>query len=184
MFRYLPSPHADDRPPATEVDLLVVHAISLPPGEFGGRAIDDFFLGRLDPSAHPYFATIASMRVSAHFLVDRQGGITQYVPVLRRAWHAGVSQWKGRERCNDFSVGVELEGDGETPFEARQYECLATLFRTLQTGLPGLTAENVTGHQHIAPERKWDPGPCFDWARLHQDMDMARPEPSWPVVWR
>lgn len=161
----------------------MVHAISLPPGCFGGGHIDDLFLGRLDPAADAYFARIAGLRVSAHFLIRRAGSVTQYVPVLARAWHAGESQWRGKTRCNDFSVGVELEGDDKTPFTTIQYRQLARLFRTLQTRLPLLKNDHMAGHQEIAPGRKWDPGPCFDWPRLWQETARAVPEPSWPLIW-
>ncbi len=170
------------------IDLLVVHAISLPPGRFGGHAVDDLFLGRLDPEAHPAFRDLASLRVSAHFLVDREGGLTQYVPILDRAWHSGVSHWQDRDGCNDFSIGVELEGDEQTPFSAVQYLRLGTLIRTLQQGLRnrgmnGLTDDRIVGHQHVAPGRKWDPGPHFDWERLRGMLKEAVPDPQWPLIW-
>lgn len=170
------------------IDLLVVHAISLPPGRFGGGAIDDLFLGRLDPQADPSFREIAALRVSAHFLVNRAGRLTQYVPVLKRAWHAGVSHWRGRDGCNDFAIGVELEGDDRTPFTAVQYERLAALIRTLQAGLrqremTGLTDDRIVGHQHVAPDRKWDPGPHFDWQHLRDVLEIAAIERQWPLIW-
>ena len=166
----------------------MVHAISLPPGHFGGSDIDALFLGRLDPARDPSYAEIATLRVSAHFLVDRGGGVTQYVPVLRRAWHAGVSRWQGREACNDFSVGVELEGDDRTPFAAVQYERLVALIRAIQAGLgdrgmTGLTDENIVGHEHVAPGRKWDPGAHFDWERLRSLLAGVRSAGDWPLVW-
>ncbi|MBF0159910.1 MAG: 1,6-anhydro-N-acetylmuramyl-L-alanine amidase AmpD [Magnetococcales bacterium] len=185
-LRYLPSPHRDARPASARIDLLVVHAISLPPGQFGGRAIDDLFLGRLDPSAHPYFKGVAKLKVSAHFLINRQGEVTQYVPVMKRAWHAGISRWQGRRGCNDFSVGVELEGDERTPFTKIQYMMLAGLVRTLQTRLIHLRDEAIVGHQHIAPERKWDPGPLFDWSVLRWWLAASAmpPQPlAWPLIW-
>ncbi|MBF0186403.1 MAG: 1,6-anhydro-N-acetylmuramyl-L-alanine amidase AmpD [Magnetococcales bacterium] len=185
LFRYLPSPHCDARPVGMEISLLVVHAISLPPHRFGGSYIDDLFLGKLDAAADPFFAEIEGLRVSAHFLIDRHGEITQYVPVMYRAWHAGVSQWQGRERCNDFSVGIELEGDEKTPFEPIQYQRLALLFRQMQQRLPSLrSAAQITGHQHIAPERKWDPGPGFDWDHFHSVLaETVYQEMGPPIVW-
>ncbi len=165
------------------LELLVVHAITLPPGCFGGSYVDDFFLGRLDPMADPFFQEIRHLRVSTHFYIQRDGALTQYVPVMGRAWHAGVSRWKGRERCNDFSIGVELEGDEAHPFEPVQYRLLASLFRTLQGRLPALLDENITGHQHIAPGRKWDPGPGFDWDFFDQTLATAKPSQEWPLVW-
>jgi len=145
------------------VDLLVVHNISLPPRVYGGGAIEDLFLNRLDPDGHPYFASIRALRVSAHFLVRRDGELVQFVPCSKRAWHAGISSFQGRERCNDFSIGVELEGSDDDPFEAVQYEVLAGLVRTLRTRYP---LAHLAGHSDIAPDRKTDPGPCFDWQRL------------------
>ncbi|MBF0127996.1 MAG: 1,6-anhydro-N-acetylmuramyl-L-alanine amidase AmpD [Magnetococcales bacterium] len=182
-MRYLPSPFADERPAGKAVDLLVVHAISLPPGEFGGPHVDELFLGRLDPEGNPYFREIAGLRVSAHFLIDRQGGLTQYVPVFKRAWHAGASRWEHQEACNDFSVGVELEGADGIPFEAIQYARLAELSCTLMTRLPGLTPERIVGHQDVAPGRKWDPGSGFDWKRFRILLAQARPDRETTLVW-
>ncbi len=167
----------------TEVDLLVVHAISLPPGEFGGGYVDDLFLGRLDPGAHPYFVGLADLRVSAHFLIGRDGEVTQYVPVLRRAWHAGHSSWEGRLACNDYSVGVELEGVDGGGFEPAQYERLAVLVRTLMAALPGLTPARVVGHRDIAPDRKWDPGSGFDWPGFRALLESVRPARREMLVW-
>lgn len=166
-----------------EVDLLVVHAISLPPGVFGGGWVEDLFMGRLNPEAHPSFRELAGLRVSAHFVIDRTGVLTQYVPVFRRAWHAGVSVWQGREACNDFSVGVELEGVDGGGFESIQYACLAVLAQTLGAFLPGLTVERMVGHQDIAPGRKWDPGSGFDWARFHTLLPLAQPVGHSFLVW-
>jgi N-acetyl-anhydromuramoyl-L-alanine amidase len=160
--RWVPSPHYDARPEEARVELVVIHNISLPPGEFGGPWIDDLFLGRLDPEAHPYFQEIKGMRVSSHFLIRRDGELIQYVPCELRAWHAGQSSWRGRERCNDFSVGIELEGTDEVPFEDAQYETLAKLTQVLFGRYGSL---DLTGHSDIAPGRKTDPGPHFDWAR-------------------
>ncbi len=160
---WCPSPHCDERPADARVELIVIHNISLPPGEFGGTCITDLFLGCLDPAAHPYFASIAGLRVSAHFLVRRDGAVIQYVPCGLRAWHAGASSWKGRERCNDYSVGIELEGTDEVPFTDAQYASLAALARALRDRYGRL---DIAGHSDIAPGRKTDPGPHFDWARL------------------
>jgi len=161
-IRQVPSPNCDDRPAGGAVTLLVVHSISLPPGEFGGESVERLFTNRLPSDAHPYFAGIAGLRVSAHFFVRRDGAIVQFVPVSRRAWHAGASSWRGRSRCNDFSVGVELEGGDDSAFEAAQYAGLAGLVRALRRRLP-LT--DVAAHSDIAPGRKSDPGPLFDWPR-------------------
>lgn len=154
------SPNQDARADGVAIDLVVIHAISLPPGEYGGDGIVQLFTNRLDPDAHPYFATIAGLTVSSHFLIRRDGALIQFVPVTARAWHAGVSSWEARERCNDFSVGVELEGDDDTPFEPAQYQTLASLLQALAEAYP---VRAVTSHSHIAPGRKTDPGPCFDW---------------------
>ena len=160
---FIPSPNCDERPPGARVALIVIHAISLPPGEFGGPGIEQLFLNRLDSSRHPYYAEIAGMRVSAHFLVRRGGAITQFVPCTKRAWHAGESSWRGRSRCNDFSIGIELEGSDDVPFESAQYESLARLTHALRAAYP-VTA--VVGHSEVAPGRKTDPGPHFDWSRF------------------
>ena len=164
-IRFLPSPNCDERPAGAAVELLVVHNISLPPGEFGGDGIIDLFMNRLDPSAHPYYGTIAQLRVSAHFLVRRDGELIQFVPCAKRAWHAGESAWRGRSRCNDFSVGVELEGADDQPFADIQYAELAPLITALQRAYGAL---EIVGHSDIAPARKTDPGPCFDWQRLRR----------------
>jgi AmpD protein len=157
------SPNCDDRPPGTRVTLLVVHGISLPPGRFGGDAVERLFTNRLDPAAHPYFAGLAGLRVSAHFFIRRDGALLQFVPCERRAWHAGASSWRGRERCNDFSIGVELEGTDTRPYTARQYLRLARLVGALRSRYP---IADLAGHSDIAPGRKSDPGPAFDWRRL------------------
>jgi N-acetyl-anhydromuramoyl-L-alanine amidase len=157
------SPHFDERPPGEQVSLLVIHNISLPPGEYGGDWIDDLFMGRLDPAAHPYFADIAGLKVSAHYLIRRDGTLIQYVEPEKRAWHAGASSWKGRERCNDFSIGVELEGSDDVPFAEPQYETLAALTKSLIERFGPL---DIAGHSDIAPGRKTDPGPWFDWERF------------------
>ncbi|XTZ37688.1 1,6-anhydro-N-acetylmuramyl-L-alanine amidase AmpD [Salmonella enterica] len=163
--RRVPSPHFDCRPDDEPPSLLVVHNISLPPGEFGGPWIDALFTGTLDPSAHPYFAGIAQLRVSAHCLIRRDGEIVQYVPFDKRAWHAGVSCYQGRERCNDFSIGIELEGTDNQPYSDAQYRQLAAVTQTLIELYPAI-ADNMTGHSDIAPERKTDPGAAFDWAKF------------------
>ena len=154
------SPNQDARAAGTVIDLVVIHAISLPPGDYGGDGIVQLFTNCLDPDAHPFYATIAGLKVSSHFLIRRDGGLIQFVPVTARAWHAGVSSWQGRERCNDFSVGIELEGDDDTAFEPAQYTTLHSLLAALSQAYP---IRAVTSHAHIAPGRKTDPGPCFDW---------------------
>lgn len=163
--RWLESPNQGERPPGVAPDLLVIHNISLPPGEFGGGHVDALFTNTLDPSLHPFFSQIATLRVSAHLLIDRDGVITQYVPFDRAAWHAGQSCFRGRERCNDFSIGIELEGCDDRPFTDVQYRTLAGVTRALMKTYPGLVGERITGHSDIAPGRKTDPGPCFDWQR-------------------
>lgn len=163
----LPSPNFDARPAGSEPELLVVHAISLPPGHFGGHFIEDLFLNRLDPAAHPYFREIASLRVSAHLLVRRSGEVTQFVALPDRAWHAGVSSFEGRSACNDFSIGIELEGDDHGPFEAAQYTALAALIGCIVRRYPRITPGRIVGHSDVAPGRKTDPGPYFDWGHLH-----------------
>ncbi len=164
------SPNCDDRPTETTIDLLIVHNISLPPGQFGGPWIDALFTNRLPSQAHPYFASLEGMRVSAHALIRREGTLVQYVPFLKRAWHAGVSTWQGRVRCNDFSVGIELEGSDATPFTEEQYRVLVEVTRCLMAAYPGITPDRIVGHSDVAPVRKTDPGPAFDWARLHQSL--------------
>jgi AmpD protein len=158
-MRVVDSPNQDERPPGTEVTLAVLHCISLPPGEYGGDAIERLFTNRLDPDAHPYFRGIHGMRVSAHFLIRRDGELVQFVPVARRAWHAGASSWRGRSRCNDFSVGIELEGADDAPFEDAQYAALVRLLRQL-------SLQQVAAHSDVAPGRKSDPGARFDWPRV------------------
>jgi AmpD protein len=169
--RYVPSPNFDGRPDGSKVELLVIHHISLPPGAFGGPGIIELFTNRLDPAGHPSYAPIADIKVSAHFLIRRNGELLQFVPCAQRAWHAGESSWKGRTRCNDFSIGVELEGTGEAPFTAAQYRRLAELTRALKQRYP---IRDIAGHSDVAPERKSDPGPHFDWARYRR---MLRAEP-------
>ncbi len=168
----LRSPHHNARPAGTRVDLVVVHSISLPPGEYGGRWIADLFLGRLDCSAHPYFEALRGLRVSAHFLVRRDGRVLQFVDTGRRAWHAGLSAWRGQPNCNDRSVGIELEGLEGLSFAPAQYAALARLLRALARRHP---IRDVVGHEHVAPGRKGDPGPGFDWGRLAVRLGRPRP---------
>ena len=163
----------DERPAGCEASLIVLHAISLPPGQFGGAAIEDLFHGRLDHSAHPYFRALARLRVSTHFLVRRDGEIVQFASVLKRAWHAGESVFQGRKNCNDYSVGIELEGDDSTPFTDRQYNQVCAAIIALRAGMISLRDAPVVGHSDIAPGRKWDPGPMFDWPRLAAGLASA-----------
>lgn len=165
--RRVPSPNCDARPSGATPDLIVVHAISLPPCEFGGNAIEQLFTNRLDPQDHPYYRQIHALRVSAHLLVRRDGAVTQFVSCDQRAWHAGISSWRGQDRCNDFSVGIELEGCDELPFDSAQYVALAQLVTAIRRRY-SITA--IVGHSEIAPGRKTDPGPCFDWQRLHASL--------------
>jgi N-acetyl-anhydromuramoyl-L-alanine amidase len=160
------SPHCDPRPAPQTIDLLVLHGISLPPGEFGGPWIDALFAGTLDCTAHPYFAALVGLRVSAHLLIRRDGAVLQYVPFTQRAWHAGASCFEERANCNDFSIGIELEGDDDTPYSDAQYRTLAPVVRSLMHAYPGITPQRIVGHSDIAPGRKTDPGSAFDWARL------------------
>lgn len=157
------SPHQDGRPDPHDISLVVIHAISLPPGEYGGSGIEQLFTGQLDPTEHPYYASIAHLEVSAHFVIHRTGELIQFVPCEQRAWHAGKSVWEGRDRCNDFSIGIELEGTDGSPFAEAQYQTLLPLLTELCAHYP-ITA--ITGHEHIAPGRKTDPGSGFEWGRL------------------
>lgn len=163
LSRRCRSPNFDARPDDISIELIVVHSISLPPGQFGGDEVERFFLNQLPPTGHPFFASIANLRVSAHFFIRRSGELVQFVSTEKRAWHAGASFWNGRARCNDFSVGIELEGNDATPFTTRQYSCLSALTHSLRLRYPSITA--VAGHADIAPGRKTDPGPQFDWPR-------------------
>lgn len=169
--RFRLSPNCDARPDPADISLLVVHAISLPPGKFGGGWIDRLFTNTLDPDAHPYFKTIAHLKVSAHLCIFRDGSIAQYVPFNRRAWHAGESCFEDRMRCNDFSIGIELEGCDERPFEALQYRRLAQAARALMRAYPAITPARMVGHSDIAPGRKTDPGPQFNWTRLLYEVE-------------
>ena len=165
--RYIASPNCDERPPGEAITLLVIHSISLPPGEFGGDAILRLFTNDLDCAAHPYYRSLAGIKVSAHFLIRRTGELLQFVPCTRRAWHAGVSAWRGRSGCNDYSIGVELEGADDMPFAEPQYRVLAELARGLRASHPIV---DIVGHCDIAPVRKTDPGPSFDWARFRNSI--------------
>ncbi|VCU69497.1 1,6-anhydro-N-acetylmuramyl-L-alanine amidase AmpD [Pigmentiphaga humi] len=176
--RIAPSPNHDERPAGTDASLLVVHNISLPPGEFGGPCIEALFTNTLDCDAHPWFDCLRGLRVSAHFLIDRHGRVTQFVSTDRRAWHAGVSSFEGRERCNDFSLGIELEGTDTLPYTDAQYASLAWLTALLCERHP---LRHVRGHEHIAPGRKTDPGPSFDWGRAMEGpppMRLRAPPPG------
>lgn len=168
--RQLPSSNHDARPAGVEIDLLVIHSISLPPGEFGGPYVDQLFTNCLAPDIHPYFAGLQGLRVSSHLLIRRDGELVQYVPFGRRAWHAGVSRWGGRSACNDFSIGIELEGCDDKPYTEAQYRNLIAAVAAIQAAYPAITLDRVVGHCHIAPGRKTDPGPYFDWARLRNGL--------------
>jgi len=161
------SPNCDLRPNEKDIALIIIHGISLPPGKFAGDYIDQLFCNKLNPDEHPYFKDISGLRVSSHILIRRDGEIVQYVPFQKRAWHAGVSSYKDREGCNDFSIGVEMEGDDETPYTVIQYRVLSKLIRQLIQSYPNLNAETIAGHSDIAPGRKTDPGEAFDWERLN-----------------
>ncbi|MDX1605054.1 MAG: 1,6-anhydro-N-acetylmuramyl-L-alanine amidase AmpD [Candidatus Competibacterales bacterium] len=165
--RWLPSPNHDRRPPGTVIDLVVIHGISLPPGDFGGPWIDALFTNQLDPAAHPDFRELEGLNVSAHLLIRRDGSLTQYVGFRDRAWHAGRSCFRGRERCNDYAIGIELEGTDTRPYDVRQYPMLAAVIAALRRAYPAITPGRITGHADIAPGRKTDPGPAFDWDRLY-----------------
>lgn len=158
------SPNYDDREDNPKIDMVVIHNISLPPSQYGGNGIIELFTNQLDPNAHPYYAEIYTARVSSHFLIRRDGELIQFVACQKRAWHAGLSSWKGRERCNNFSVGIELEGSDFEPFEKEQYQTLNTLLTSLQAIYP---IQHIVGHSDIAPGRKTDPGPLFDWTAIH-----------------
>jgi AmpD protein len=162
-IRRVASPNHDTRPARTDIDLLVIHGISLPPNEYGGDAIERFFTNTLDHAEHPYYEQLKGVHVSSHFLVRRDGQIVQFVPCNKRAWHAGVSTWRGRTRCNDFSIGIELEGGDFEPYTERQYDSLVRLTRYLKRAYP---IRDIAGHSDIAPERKTDPGPFFDWDKF------------------
>jgi len=162
--RFVASPNCDERPDGEIITLIVIHNISLPPGEFGGDGIERLFTNDLDSSAHPYYRTLAAVRVSAHFLIRRTGELLQFVHCTKRAWHAGESEWRGRSRCNDFSIGIELEGTDDVPYTEAQYRLLAQIVQALRSAYP---VADISGHSNIAPSRKTDPGPSFDWARFY-----------------
>ena len=172
--RQCPSPNQDDRPAGVEPELVVLHGISLPPGKFGGAHIEQFFTNCLDRAAHPYFEEICGMHVSAHLLIRRDGEVLQFVPFGRRAWHAGESSFRGRARCNDYSIGIELEGTDDTPYTHAQYAVLAPVLRALFDAWPALDARVVAAHSDVAPGRKSDPGPAFDWLRLYDALTLHR----------
>jgi N-acetyl-anhydromuramoyl-L-alanine amidase len=175
--RQVASPNRDERPPGMLPELIVVHGISLPPDEYGGPWIDRLFTNALPPDApdvHPFFATVMNLQVSSHVLIRRNGELVQYVPFHLRAWHAGASSYRGRERCNDFSIGVELEGSDERAYEPAQYRALSTVVHALCRAYASLSPERVAGHDDIAPGRKTDPGPAFDWARLRALLQLPR----------
>lgn len=161
--RIIPSPNTDDRPAASGIDMIVIHNISLPPNQFGGPGIIQLFTNQLDANEHPYYAAIAHLKVSSHFLIRREGELIQFASCLQRAWHAGVSSWEGRERCNDFSIGIELEGSDECAFNEAQYTTLQALVEALKQRYP---IKHIVGHSQIAPGRKTDPGPYFDWQKI------------------
>lgn len=162
-IRRVPSPNCDERPYGVEISLLVIHGISLPPGQYGGPYIDQLFTNTLDPDEHPYFKEIQKLRVSSHLMVNRGGLITQYVPFHLRAWHAGESEFRGRKACNDFSIGIELEGCDEQPYEQVQYEILSDIIQVFRNYWTGIKPDHIVGHCDIAPGRKTDPGTAFDW---------------------
>ncbi len=159
------SPNCDDRPSGTPISLVVIHNISLPPGEFGGNGVAELFTNRLNPDEHPYYREIYQRKLSAHFFIRRDGELIQFVSCKKRAWHAGISTWQGRARCNDFSIGIELEGTDDVPFDEKQYSALSELLAAIGANYP---INGITGHSDIAPGRKTDPGPHFDWTRLDE----------------
>ena len=167
VARQHPSPNYDDRPDETDIDLIVVHGISLPPADFGGPWIDQLFTNTLDPEQHAYFREIHDQRVSSHLLIRRDGEIIQYVPFDKRAWHAGESSFAGRPMCNDYAIGIELEGTDDIPYEAIQYENLADVIACIMSAYPSISLGRVTGHCDVSPGRKTDPGELFDWHRLY-----------------
>jgi len=173
-MRQINSPHQNARPAGVVIDLIVLHAISLPAGDFEMQYIEDLFTGCLEHHAHPSFADLNGLQVSAHFVVDRAGVITQFVATDHRAWHAGVSAWQGREGCNDFAIGVEMVGDQQQTFTVAQYRETARLCRELMQRYPAISTERIVGHEDIAPGRKWDPGQQWDWQRFHRSLSHIR----------
>ena len=169
-MRQLNSPHHNARPDGVQIDLIVLHAISLPDGRFEPHYIDDLFMGRLDWAAHPTFDTLDGLQVSAHFVVDRNGDITQFVACEQRSWHAGVSEWEGRSGCNDYAIGIEIIGDERVPFTDMQYRETARLCKTLIQRYPAISPDRIIGHQDIAPGRKWDPGKQWDWPHFRRSL--------------
>lgn len=173
-MRSLNSPHYGERPQDSAIDLIVLHAISLPPGKFETDHIESLFMGTLDTTLHPDFESLADVRVSAHFVVDRKGAVTQFVPLSKRAWHAGKSVWEGREDCNDYAIGIEMIGDELQPFTQVQYRETARLCRVLMQHFPLIERVRIVGHQDVAPGRKWDPGKQWDWQRFHRSLSHIR----------
>jgi AmpD protein len=168
--RQCSSPNCDDRPAGASPELLVIHGISLPPGEYGGPEIEQLFTNQLDWDAHPYFGEIRGLEVSSHLLIRRDGELVQFVPLTQRAWHAGASSFRGRDCCNDYSIGIELEGEDETPYTDEQYRVLADLCRAVVSAYPSISGREIAAHSDVAPGRKTDPGPAFDWLRLYDGL--------------
>lgn len=168
--RQAPSPNKDARPAGMAIDVLVIHSISMPPGDVGAADIEAFFCNALDTTVHPFYETVKGVTVSSHLLIRRDGAVVQFVPLDLRAWHAGVSEFSGRTRVNDFSIGIELEGSDFAPYEEQQYQALIAVTRALRSTYPGITSERVVGHDQIAPQRKTDPGPYFNWTRYRQAL--------------
>ena len=171
--RHVLSPNRDARPDEAYPEMLILHGISLPPGEFGGPEIEQLFCNTLDWDAHPYFGEIRGLEVSAHLLVRRDGALVQFVPFSDRAWHAGASSFRGRARCNDFSIGIELEGEDETPYDDRQYAVLPGVIAAICRAYPNISPREIAGHCDVAPGRKSDPGPAFDWLRLYDGLELT-----------
>lgn len=179
--RFVPSPNFDERPVDITVDLLVIHNISLPPCKFDNAYIEQFFCNKLNPTEHPYFQTIKDLRVSSHLLIKRTGEVVQFVPFDQRAWHAGVSNFKGRDRCNDFSIGIELEGTDDLPYTNLQYDSLVAITVFLQQYYPAITPDCIVGHSDIAPGRKTDPGEAFDWGAYYSLLEEKSREADAPI---
>lgn len=173
--RRIPSENMDARPEGTEISLIVIHGISLPPGEFGSNCIDQLFCNALDPGGHPYFREIHQLRVSSHLLIKRDGSVTQYVPFDQRAWHAGVSSYQGRDQCNDYAIGIELEGSDDISYTNAQYTTLNEVISVIRATYPGIGKNDIVGHCHIAPDRKTDPGASFEWAKIGRpELDVQK----------
>jgi AmpD protein len=168
--RFCESPNHDERPDAADPRLIVIHGISLPPGKFGGPEVEQLFTNQLDWDAHPFFGEIRGLEVSAHLFIRRNGSVTQFVPLTKRAWHAGASSFRGKACCNDYSIGIELEGEDEMPYDDRQYEALRGVIRAICEAYPAITPRDIAAHSDIAPQRKTDPGPAFDWFRLYDGL--------------